>query len=130
ADILSLPFPDGCFDKTVSVTALEFIADGNAAAAELFRVTRSGGVVVIATLNSLSPWAQRRREKGEKGHPLFQKIIFRSPEELSSLGPGKAEVLTAVHFEKGEDPAAAPEKEARGRDRDTGAFLAARWVKP
>jgi ubiquinone/menaquinone biosynthesis C-methylase UbiE len=42
-DMLALPFPDGRFDKAVSITALEFIRDGRAAVDELFRVTRPGG---------------------------------------------------------------------------------------
>ncbi len=80
-DILRLPFPDHSFGKTVSITALEFIPDGKKAVEELFRVTRKGGVVVVATLNSLSPWAERRQEEGKKGHSLFQKVVFRSPED-------------------------------------------------
>ena len=38
-DMLHLPFQDNYFDKTVSVTALEFIEDANRAVSELFRVT-------------------------------------------------------------------------------------------
>ncbi len=131
-DILTLPFPENCFDKTISVTALEFIADGTRALRELFRVTRTGGVIVVATLNSLSPWATRRKEEAQKGHTLFQKVIFRSPEELVSLAPVRGITHTAVHFRKEEDPdrAAGIEQEGRRRGLNTGAFLAARWVKP
>ena len=60
ADMTNLPFAADVFDKTVSVTAIEFIADAKRAVAELFRVTKRGGIVVVATLNSLSPWAERR----------------------------------------------------------------------
>jgi ubiquinone/menaquinone biosynthesis C-methylase UbiE len=131
-DILNLPFPDGCFDKTASVTALEFIADGAKAVRELFRVTRRGGVVAVATLNRLSPWAMRRREKARGGHPLFQKVFFRSPGELASLAPVQGITCTAVHFPKEEEPGRAAEIEREGclRGLDTGAFLAARWLKP
>ncbi|MGE5252892.1 MAG: class I SAM-dependent methyltransferase [Planctomycetaceae bacterium] len=131
ADLLNLPFPENTFDKTASVTALEFIPDGRKAVEELFRVTRGGGTVVVATLNSLSPWAERRREEGRKGHPLFSKAFFRSPEELAALTPVKGETCTAVHFLKEEDPNRAREIEKRGRlnNLKTGAFLAARWVK-
>jgi ubiquinone/menaquinone biosynthesis C-methylase UbiE len=131
-DMLNLPFPDDCFDKTASVTALEFIADGSKAVRELFRVTRKGGIVAVATLNSLSPWATRRKEKAREGHILFQKVFFRSPGELASLAPAKGITRTAVHFQKEEDPGRAAEIEQDGRRRhlDTGAFLAAQWVKP
>jgi len=104
ADILNLPFPGNTFHKAVSITALEFIPDARKAVKELFRVTRRGGTVVVATLNSLSPWAVRRRGERQKGHPLFSKACFRSPEELAALAPVKAEVRTAVHFLKDEDP--------------------------
>ena len=131
-DLLNLPFPDHCFDKTVSVTALEFIADGRRAVRELFRVTRKDGIIVVATLNNLSPWASRRKEEASKGHTLFQNVIFRSPDELASLAPVKGIVRTAVHFLKEEDPNRAREIEQEGRRRalNTGAFLAARWKKP
>jgi len=132
ADILNLPFPENTFHKAVSITALEFIPDGQKAVKELFRVTRKGGTVVVATLNSLSPWAERRREEGRKGHPLFSKVFFRSPGELAALTPVKGETRTAVHFPKEENPDRAWEIEKRGNlnNLNTGAFLAARWVKP
>ncbi len=131
ADILRLPFPENSFDKTVSITALEFIPDGHKAIKELFRVTRKGGALVVATLNSLSPWAERRREEGHKGHSLFSKAFFRSPGELAALAPVKGESRTAVHFLKEENPDRAGEIEKKGKSRNlnTGAFLAARWVK-
>jgi len=129
ADILRLPFAGGQFDKTVSVTALEFIEDAAAAVRELFRVTRRGGTIVVATLNSLSPWAARRKEEGRKGHPLFRKVIFRSPAEMASLAPASCETHTAVHFLKEENPERAFEIEREGKGSNTGAFLAVRWVK-
>jgi len=43
-DMLHLPFKDNSFDKAVSITALEFIADAKSTVDELFRVTRPGGV--------------------------------------------------------------------------------------
>lgn len=130
ADLLRLPFREDSFDKVISVTALEFIEDGEKAIEEFFRVTRRGGSIVVATLNSLSPWAVRRKSK--KDHPLFKEAIFRSPEELLSLAPISGRVSTAIHFEKGEDLEKAIEIERRGKEKnsDTGAFVVARWEKP
>ena len=130
-DMSFLPFADECFDKVASMTTLEFIADGKAAAAELFRVTKKRGVVVVTTLNSLSPWAVRRKKAADKGHSLFERMIFRSPEEMRSIAPVEGLVKTAIHFQKGDDPKRATEIEHEGRRRnlDTGAFLAARWEK-
>ncbi len=131
-DMLLLPFADESFDKAVSMTALEFVVDGDRAIKELFRVTRKGGVVVVTTLNSLSPWATRRQKAADSGHSLFKKIVFRSPDEMRAIAPVDGTVKTAIHFLKEDDPRTAPEIERNGRKRDldTGAFLAARWVKP
>jgi ubiquinone/menaquinone biosynthesis C-methylase UbiE len=131
ADMLDLPFPDSSFDKVVSVTALEFIEDGKAAVGELFRVTKRGGRIVVATLNSLSPWALRRRVEAKERHTLFEKAIFRSSDELRSLAPVAGVMKTAIHFQKGDDPARAVEIEQEGKRKNlnTGAFVAARWEK-
>jgi ubiquinone/menaquinone biosynthesis C-methylase UbiE len=130
-NMLDLPFRDASFDKVASVTALEFIADGHGAIRELFRVTRKGGTVVVATLNSLSPWAERRRARAKRGQSeIFKEVIFRSPEEMIALGPANGEWRTAIHFLKDEDPARAPVIEQKGwkERRNTGAFLAVRWI--
>ena len=86
----------------------------------------------MATLNSLSPWATRRMAEAKKGHALFQKAIFRSPEELRSLAPVEPVIKTAIHFQKEDDPAKVPEIEREGERKalNTGAFLAVRWEKP
>ena len=131
-DVLTLPFPGEVFDKVVSITALEFVAEARAAIDDLFRVTRRGGCVVVATLNSLSPWAVRRKEEARKGHRLFQKAFFRSPDEMLSLAPVHGVAKTAIHFQKHDDPRIADEIESEGRRKglNTGAFVAVRWQKP
>jgi len=131
ADMLHLPFPESSFDKVVSVTALEFIEDGRAAVSELFRVTKRGGRIVVATLNSLSPWALRRRGEAKERRSIFEKTIFRSPDELHSLAPAAGAVETAIHFQKEDDPGRAVEIEQEGRRKhlNTGAFVAVLWEK-
>jgi ubiquinone/menaquinone biosynthesis C-methylase UbiE len=132
-DMLRLPFRDEAFDKVVSVTALEFIHDGKAAVAELFRVTRGGGTIVVATLNRLSPWAERRTAKTRKGERhILEGAVFRSPEELLSCAPAGGEASTAIHFKNDAAPEDAREIERRGNlaRLQTGAFVASRFVKP
>jgi ubiquinone/menaquinone biosynthesis C-methylase UbiE len=130
-DMLALPFRDNSFDKAVSITALEFIEDGRSVLRELFRVTRKGGMIVVATLNSLSPWAEMRKKEASEGHPIFQKAIFRSPGELLSLADREGLAKTVIHFRKDDDPDCVPaiEEEGRKRGLNTGAFVAARWIK-
>lgn len=130
-DITRLPFTPGTFDRTFSMTAVEFVADIEKAIHELNRVTRKGGTIVLSTLNSKSPWADRRRKKAEQGHPLFEQIYFRSPEDLQPYVPKHAVFRTAVHFQK-HDPiedAIFIEESSKEKGLDTGAFLAVQWVK-
>lgn len=130
ADMAELPFADGSFDKTVSVAALEFVADEKRAVAELFRVTKPGGAVVVATLNSLSPWAARRSANARRDpESIFNRVFFRSPLQLLAAARVPGRVRTAVHFGKEDDPAVFDQIERQGEGRETGAFVAARWVK-
>jgi len=131
-DITRLPFLPSAFDKTISLTALEFIEDARGAISELFRVTRPGGRIVVATLNSLSPWASRREAAGKRGHPLFSRTIFRSPDQIRALSPLPCIIKTAIHFQKDDPPDKAKEIEKEGQMESltTGAFLLASWEKP
>lgn len=130
ADMAHLPFGESSFDKTVSVTAIEFIADAGQAVAELFRVTKRGGVIVVATLNSLSPWALRRRENSRHDpESVFTRAIFRSPAELLAAAPVAGLCRTAVHFAKDDDPAELDRIEREGQGSEAGAFVVARWGK-
>ncbi len=128
----TLPFKDETFDKVVSVTAIEFIEDAQSAVKEMFRVAKKKGMIVVATLNSLSPWAVRRKREAERGHPIFKEAIFRSPVELQSLAPGEGLIRTAIHFQKEDDVRNAVEIEKVGwkQELGTGAFVAVRWTKP
>jgi len=130
-DMSNLPFPESSFDKVVSVTALEFIKDAKGAVGELFRITKRGGYIVVATLNSLSPWASRRKAEAKERQTIFEKAIFRSPDELLRLVPVKGVVKTAIHFQKADDPKGAVgiELEGQRKNLNTGAFVAVRWQK-
>ncbi len=131
ADMAHLPFGDCAFDKTVSVTAIEFIADARRAVAELFRVTKRGGVIVVATLNSLSPWAARRSANARRDpESIFNRVFFRSPAQLLAATSVPGIVRTVVHFGKEDYPATFDRSEREGEGRETGAFVAARWLKP
>jgi len=130
-DMLNLPFPEKSFDRVISVTALEFIEDAKGAVRELFRVTKRGGCIVVATLNSLSLWASRRSVEAKKKQTIFEKAIFRSPDELRSLAPGEGVIRTAIHFQKEDNTNIAAEIELEGRRKrlNTGAFMVGRWEK-
>ena len=131
-DIQHLPFKDNSFDKVASITALEFVADARRVVDELFRVVRPGGRVVVATLNSLSPWATRRQAKMASGQRhILENAIFRSADELLVCSLHKGIARTAIHFEKDDAPDRAVIIEEAGRVQrlNTGAFVAVRWEK-
>jgi SAM-dependent methyltransferase len=104
--------------------------DANYAVSELFRVTRPGGLDVVATLNSLSPWATRRKARIDKG--LFENAFFRSPDELLACTTFKGVAKTCIYFQKDDDPIQAIKIEQAGQFQglNTGAFVATRWQKP
>lgn len=131
ADMCALPFGDNSFDRVYSTTAIEFIPDAVLAMTELNRVAKIGGCIVVTTLNSLSPWAERRIKKAKQGHSLFENIIFRSPDDMRLLIPEKSVVKTAIHFQKDEpvDNIAKIEEAGNIQQLETGAFLAAQWIK-
>lgn len=131
ADMGALPFYDNSFDKVFSMTAIEFIEDAAGVIKELNRVVKKGGCIVVTTLNSLSPWAERREQKGKSGHSLFSNIFFRSPADMRLLIPTDSVVKTAIHFDKDAPVEDIPQIEAEGNklQQETGAFLAVQWIK-
>jgi hypothetical protein len=88
--------------------------------------------VVVASLNSLSPWATRRKAAAKEGHAIFEHARFRSPTEMAALAPFPPSVKTAIHFQKDDDPdrARAIEQDGNARGLVTGAFLIVAWEKP
>ena len=56
ARLLCLPFADGAFDVTYSSNVLEHVPDPEGMVAEMVRVTRPGGTVVVSWTPWLSPW--------------------------------------------------------------------------
>jgi len=67
----SLPFEAGAFDLVISYITLVDIPDFRAAIAEMVRVLRPGGQLLIANINpfaSTTPRAWYRNEQGEKLH--------------------------------------------------------------
>jgi ubiquinone/menaquinone biosynthesis C-methylase UbiE len=78
----ALPFPDGSFDAVVMVDALHHVANQGRTAAELYRVVRPGGMVVIEE-------PDYRRPAG-KIVALLEKLAFMrsrflTPQEIAAL---------------------------------------------
>jgi len=85
ADAANLPLPGDSFDLTLAVTTLEFVARPDDALAEMWRVTRPGGRVVIGVLNALSPWAWVRWLEARRGTPFSHAHFYRPAEFVKAL---------------------------------------------
>jgi SAM-dependent methyltransferase len=85
ADAGELPFRDAAFDVTIAVTVCEFAASPAALVAELARVTRPGGRVVIGALNCRGAWGLARRRQLRRPPPR-QAARFLTRRQLRALG--------------------------------------------
>lgn len=99
ADVLRLPLPDAVADATVAVATLEF-TDAAAALAELARITRPGGRIVVLALNPRSPWGLFDRPRRRVP---YSTATFLTRDDLRYLGArhGRTRVrgrlFTAAH---------------------------------
>ena len=82
ADAFDLPFEDGAFDVVASMALLEFISDPAAVVREMARCRKSGGSLLIGTLNRLAPLNQHRLSKGKEPYASAHLL---SPDELQRL---------------------------------------------
>ncbi|MBN2113012.1 MAG: class I SAM-dependent methyltransferase [Acidimicrobiia bacterium] len=89
-DAARLPFRAGSFDVVVAVTLLEFVADPPRVVGELARVTRAGGRLVLALLNSRSPWGLASRSRRRGGAWAAARLL--RPEEVAGWCRGHGEV--------------------------------------
>lgn len=96
-DALALPFRHASFDLVVAITALEFVADPATAVAELARVARPGGRLLIGALNTHSPWGLAHRH--EFTEPPWNTARFLTRHELRHLGApyGITRLAAALH---------------------------------
>ncbi|MBI4182874.1 MAG: class I SAM-dependent methyltransferase [Proteobacteria bacterium] len=85
ASIDRLPFADRSFDLVTAVTVLCFVADAGPAFAEMARVLRPGGRLVIGELGKWSAWAAARRLRAWLGSALWRRGRFWRGRELRRL---------------------------------------------
>ncbi|MBN1554091.1 MAG: class I SAM-dependent methyltransferase [Phycisphaerae bacterium] len=82
SDVYDLPFAEGSFDVTAAMATLEFLPAPAEALREMVRCTRSGGRILIGTLNRLAPL--NRQRVAEHKPPYASARLF-SPGELVNL---------------------------------------------
>jgi 2-polyprenyl-3-methyl-5-hydroxy-6-metoxy-1,4-benzoquinol methylase len=84
ADAGALPFSAARFDVVLAVTVLCFVDEPAQVVAEMTRVLRPGGVLVLGELCRWSVWAAWRRLRAWAGSTTWRAARFWSPEELRS----------------------------------------------
>ena len=85
ADATRLPFASASFDGVWAVTVLCFVPEPALALAEMARVLRPGGRLVLGELGAWSAWAALRRVKGLLGSTRWQSARFRTASDLRRL---------------------------------------------
>lgn len=96
AEAERLPFGSARFDRLVAITVLCFIEDAAPSFAEMARVLRPGGRLVIGELGKWSTWAASRRARSWLGSALWRAGRFRGAAELRRLATGAGLAVTAV----------------------------------
>lgn len=126
----SLPVDDSSTDAALLVTVLEFILEPDAAVREAKRVLRPGGRLVVAALNSLSPWTALYRHLADSGVQPWVAARYWSPESLAGLvGISPERVHGALYLAPGADPPY-PEADSAGRRAGNApAYIIASWEK-
>jgi ubiquinone/menaquinone biosynthesis C-methylase UbiE len=81
----ALPFPSGIFDRAYATESLEHAVDIQAAVAELCRVVRPGGRIVIIDKNS-KQWGRLKTPEWEKwfGRKELEKMLAQHCAKVSS----------------------------------------------
>lgn len=83
ADAQVLPLADSCVDVAIASTVCEFAGDPAALVAELARVTRAGGRVVVGLLHRHSPWGWWNRHQFHE--PPWKAARVLEPEVIEQL---------------------------------------------
>lgn len=98
----AIPHDDATFDAVIAVTILCFVKEASPVFAEIARVLRPGGRLVIGELGAWSTWAARRRLSAWMGSELWRRGVFRTPSGLRRLALGAGlmphEVRGAVYY--------------------------------
>lgn len=101
ADAGALPFGDAAFDLVISVAAICFIADMNAAICEIIRVTRRSFAIGLLNRHSLL-WLKKGRSGGVGAYRGARWHTANEAGTLLSMTPVKnLTVQTAVHMPSG-----------------------------
>jgi SAM-dependent methyltransferase len=96
-DLRSLEFPDASFDVAICSHVLEHIIEDRKAMAELFRVLRPGGILLV-----MVPWDRRSpmtREDPSVTEPADRTRLYGQADHVRTYGGDLPDRLKGVGFE-------------------------------
>lgn len=131
-NIYDLDFPDNHFDGVVSMALFEFIQDDQRALAELFRVLKPGGYLMIGTITKDSAWGMQYLRQSVRPDSVFHEANFKTAKEMASYYPKRllAQQDAVYVPPNAEGDALTLENEVRLSKTETGAFTCLLWQKP
>jgi ubiquinone/menaquinone biosynthesis C-methylase UbiE len=114
ADAMALPFPDGSFDTVVCTFSLCAVPDDSRAVAEMRRVLRPGGLLLLADHVAGGSWPVRAVQKVMElvTVPLQGEYVLRRP--LRHVQANGMEVVRRERFKAGITERLAARKPAAG----------------
>jgi len=83
-DCCCLSFPDNTFDSVISMSAFEFFEKPDVAAAEMMRVLKPGGILVIGVIQQGGLWQQLYTSEPFKDS-VYSYASFKSKDDIISL---------------------------------------------
>lgn len=86
ADIYHLPFKDNSFDIVICFAVFQTVEDCDRALAEIFRVLKPRGVIIITTLNRFSLLSILSRKSPNSSFPLIRYNPYVFSKRLSDIG--------------------------------------------
>jgi ubiquinone/menaquinone biosynthesis C-methylase UbiE len=131
-DVYDLDFPDESFDAVFSMAAFEFIKEPKKAFDEMYRVLKTGGQLLIGTINKDSSWGRLYMEQAQKDpDSIFRFADFKTLIELENLDKKhlmKSGECLFIPPDVPEDKIS-QEEEKRLAKTERGGFICALWKK-
>jgi ubiquinone/menaquinone biosynthesis C-methylase UbiE len=131
-NVYALKFPAATFDAVFSMACFEFITEPAKAFAEMWRVLKPGGDLLIGAIHRDSAWGRFYREEARRPGSVFRHAVFTSRSDLENLAPEHLIHIAECVFIP---PTAPPERfnweeEKRLAKTERGGFIIATWRKP
>ncbi len=130
-DVYNLKFPNKEFDEVFSMAAFEFIIKADKAYAEMYRVLKDKGHLLIGTINKDSKWGELYLSRSVRENSVFKHADFKTMEDLKSLNAneiiGEGECLFIPPDTREEDINMEFEEKLKLSER--GGFICVLWQK-